>query len=630
VLVPVLYRGWLLGVLAFANIEHMPNWLPLTPDLLRHLAAQVASALTTARLYEETREHLAAVRRLSERVHALNNVSVQIQAARSPEEVFAQTFAGLRSLGLHAVVAGADELGSNLRVIAHSFTPRETSRMAALGAPPSLTNPLPIMEIPVVEAAIRSREVQFCDNVEPALAACFPEASPEMVQALGEALGALRGIVAPLIARDRLLGLLIILGGNLQPGDEAALAPLASQAAVALDKADLYDAMLAAYRFSESLIDSMSEGLAVVDTEGRHMLANRAFCDMVGYSPEELDGVLPPHPYWPEEDVDPSWADLRRIMSGACPPGREVVVTLRRRDGAGFHAGMTPGEVHDERGRLTGILVIVRDLTEREQLESEAAQARAAREADRLKSELLSTVSHELRTPLAAIKGFTSTMLRYGDRLSVEEQREFLNDIEDASDRLAELVGNLLNMSRLEAALLSMELEALDLAPLLREEAGGFLPRLSARKQTLIVQAPDQLPPTQADPRRMRQVFANLLDNAAKYTPNGGHITVTAAEEEGEVVVSIADTGPGIPTEHLSRIFEPFHRVDSGLTRTVGGTGLGLAITRRILDAQGGRIEVRSAPGQGATFIVRLPILTSDPPAAPPEPTPDPAHPRLE
>jgi len=221
-------------------------------------------------------------------------------------------------------------------------------------------------------------------------------------------------------------------------------------------------------------------------------------------------------------------------------------------------------------------------------------------------------------------------MLRYGDRLSVEEQREFLNDIEDASDRLAELVGNLLNMSRLEAALLSMELEALDLAPILREEANGFLPRLSARKQTLSVQAPDQLPLTQADPRRMRQVFANLLDNAAKYTPNGGRITVTATEEEGEVVVSIADTGPGIPTEHLSRIFEPFHRVDSGLTRTAGVTVLGLAITRRILDAQGGRIEVRSAPGQGATFIVRLPILPGDTPPAPAETAPALAHPRLD
>jgi PAS domain S-box-containing protein len=609
VLVPVLYRGWLLGVLGFLNIQHMPNWLPLTPDLLRHLAAQVASALTTARLYEETREHLAAVRRLSERVHALNNVSVQIQAARHADEVFAQTFAGLRSLGLHAVVTGTGENGDGLSVIAHSFTARETARVAAMGAQPLAPEHLPLSRIEAFETAIRTREIQFCDNILPALAACFPTTPPDVLQSLSEALGVTRGVIAPLIARDRLLGLLVILGSNLHPGDEAALAPLASQAAIALDKAALYDAMQAAYRFSESLIDSMSEGLAVVDTEGRHMLANRAFSAMVGYEQEELEGQLPPLPYWPGEEDTASRAELRKILSGAYPPGREVSVTLRRRDGTTFHAGLTPGEVHDERGRVTGILVVVRDLTEREQLEAEAAEAHAAREADRLKSELLSTVSHELRTPLAAIKGFTSTMLRYGDRLSAEEQKEFLHDIEDSSDRLAELVSNLLNMSRLEAALLSMEPEPLDLAPLVRDEATGFLPRLIGRKQQLGLSVPDQLPLVQADPRRVRQVISNLLDNAAKYTPKGGHIDIHAEEDGADVVIIIADSGPGIPPEHLDRIFEPFHRVDSGLTRTVGGTGLGLAITRRIVDAHGGRIEVQSAPGAGTTFTVRLPII---------------------
>ncbi len=612
ILVPVLYRGWLLGVLAFANLHEMPNWLPLTPDLLRHLAAQVASALTTARLYEETREHLAAVRRLSERLHALNNVSVQIQAALHPDEVYAQTFAGLRSLGLHAVVTGVDDTGEGLRLIAHSFTMRETSRAAALGLETAGPDRLPVVTLDAFEQAIRTRNVQLCEDMYPAIAACFPELDPDVVQTLAGTLGVTRGVIAPLIARDRLLGLLVILGDNLQRGDEAALAPLASQAAIALDKASLYEAMLASYRFSESLIDSMSEGLAVVDTEGRHMLANRAFCDMVGFTQDELEGTLPPQPYWPDDDAGNQRAELQKILSGAYPPGREVVATLRRRDGSTFHAGLTPGEVHDERGRVTGLLVIVRDLTEREELEAEAAQARAAREADRLKSELLSTVSHELRTPLAAIKGFTSTMLRYGDRLSVDEQREFLGDIEDASDRLAELVGNLLNMSRLEAALLSIESEALDLAPLVREEAAGFAPRMKSRKQQLILAVPETLPPVMADVRRMRQVLANLLDNAAKYTPVGGRVTVQAGEENGDVVISVIDTGPGIPAEHLAQIFEPFHRVDSRLTRTVGGTGLGLAITRRILDAQGGRIDVQSQLGAGATFTVRLPIIGSE------------------
>lgn len=606
ILVPVLYRGWLLGVLGFANIAQMPNWLPLTPDLLRHLAAQVASALTTARLYEETREHLAAVRRLSERLHALNNVSVQIQAARHADEVYAQTFAGLRSLGLHAVALGLDAPAGWVQVLAHSFNERDLAKVAAKGGLPS--GGLPLDSVPAIKDALHRREVQFTPDISPVLTAIFPTADPTLRQVFSEILGVWHAIVAPLIARDRLLGLLVIMGANLQPGDETALAPLASQAAVALDKAYLYDAMQAAHRFSGSLIDSMSEGLAVVDTEGRHVLANRAFCAMVGYTPEELDGRLPPYPYGPADEDERSWATFATLIGGELPPGREVPVTLRRHDGSAFSAGLTPAEVHDERGRVTGLMVIVRDLTERERLEATAAQAHAAREADRLKSELLATVSHELRTPLAAIKGFTSTMLRYGDRLSLEEQREFLGDIEQSSDRLAELVGNLLNMGRLEAALLSMEPERIDLAPLLRAEAADFMPRLVARRQTLTVEIPEHLPPVPADPRRIRQVLANLLDNAAKYTPLGGHIRVSAADEGDWVCFAVADSGPGIPADHLQRVFEPFHRVDSGLTRTVGGTGLGLAITRRILDAHHGRIQVESPPGQGALFTVRLPV----------------------
>ncbi len=609
ILVPVLYRGWLLGVLGFANIAHMPNWLPLTPDLLRHLAAQVASALTTARLYEETREHLAAVRRLSERLHALNNVSVQIQAARHADEVYAQTFAGLRSLGLHAVALGLDAPAGSLQVLAHSFGDRDLAKVTDLGLLPLPPGGLPLGSVPAISDALHRREVQFTPDISPVLAAVFPTANPALRQVFTELLGVWQAIVAPLIARDRLLGLLVILGANLQPGDETALAPLASQAAVALDKAYLYDAMQAAHRFSGSLIDSMSEGLAVVDTEGRHVLANRAFCAMVGYTAEELDGRLPPYPYWPLDEDERSWATFSALVAGELPPGREVPVTLRRRDGAGFSAGLTPAEVHDERGRVTGLMVIVRDLTERERLEAAAAQAHAAREADRLKSELLATVSHELRTPLAAIKGFTSTMLRYGDRLSLEEQREFLGDIEQSSDRLAELVGNLLNMGRLEASLLSMECELLDLVPLLRAETADFVPRLAAGRQTLTVEIPERLPLVSADSRRIRQVLANLLDNAAKYTPMGGHIRVRAADEGEWVSFAVADSGPGIPADHLQRVFDPFHRVDSGLTRTVGGTGLGLAITRRILDAHHGRIQVESPPSQGATFTVRLPVV---------------------
>ncbi len=226
--------------------------------------------------------------------------------------------------------------------------------------------------------------------------------------------------------------------------------------------------------------------------------------------------------------------------------------------------------------------------------------------ASQHKTELLSTVSHELRTPLGAIKGYATALLRFGPRIRSAERREFLESIDRAADRLATLIEDLLLAQRLEAGALPIHPEPVDVAALANEVVGELAPRASVH--AFVCAVPPALPPARGDPRRVRQVLLNLLDNAVKYSPEGGEVRVAAEARNGELVVTVCDQGIGIPAEELARVFERFHRVESDLTRATRGTGLGLAICQGIVQAQGGRIGVESAgPGRGSAFWFTLP-----------------------
>ena len=281
------------------------------------------------------------------------------------------------------------------------------------------------------------------------------------------------------------------------------------------------------------------------------------------------------------------------------------------------------------RGRLLGVLTVATpeprawraaDLTllqtvanqlaaalEAEQLRSAAAAAAAAREAERLKSELLSIVSHELRTPLGAIKGFASGLLHYGDRLDEAERTESLRSIDHAADRLTELIDNLLDLQRLEAGRLTVTYGMVDLAELATMVVTEMAPRAANHILDLVI-APD-VPPVMGDARRLRQVLQNLVENAVKYSPDGGRIAVRVQAPPGVVELRVEDEGVGIPPDQLHAIFERFHRVDNSATRRIGGTGLGLAIVKGLVTAHGGTIHAESeGEGRGSAFVVTLPI----------------------
>jgi len=229
------------------------------------------------------------------------------------------------------------------------------------------------------------------------------------------------------------------------------------------------------------------------------------------------------------------------------------------------------------------------------------------KELEEMKSQLLSTVSHELRTPLASIKGFATTLLRQDVRWDEATQREFLRIIEEESNRLEELIDNLLDMSQVEAGALRIQKEPVQLRRLVREAVE--MAQRRTETHWFVVDLPSELPRVWADPRRIRQVLNNLLENAIKYSPDGGQITVRCEVDSKRVTVSIADQGQGIPPEYLERVFDRFFQVDSANTRKMGGSGLGLAIAKGIVQAHDGAIWAEATPGQGSVFRFTLPIV---------------------
>jgi len=260
---------------------------------------------------------------------------------------------------------------------------------------------------------------------------------------------------------------------------------------------------------------------------------------------------------------------------------------------------------------VAGLAVLGRLLDE----EREAATARSRElaaanvrlaELDRLKSDFVSMVSHELRTPLGLIKGYTGTLLARDTGLDADTREEFLQVIDEETDRLTELVTNLLDMSRIEAGTLRVDRHPMQLARLL----AACAERLRVREPTRVLQVnvPENIPPVLADERRIAQVVDNLLTNAARYSPAGMPLSLGAHVENGRVEVRVVDLGVGIPADKQEQVFEKFFRVDTSDTRRFAGTGLGLAICRGIVQAHGGSIWVQSEPGHGSTFAFTLPI----------------------
>ena len=253
-----------------------------------------------------------------------------------------------------------------------------------------------------------------------------------------------------------------------------------------------------------------------------------------------------------------------------------------------------------------------RELQEKNrQLEDSFAKLK---ELDRLKSNFLATMSHELRTPLTSVIGYSEMMLEGLGGPLTAEQREYLGIIMEKGENLLQLITSILDISKIEAGRVRLVLSELDAAQVMRDAVATVLP-LARKKGLKVGCEPPRIPRIHADRDKLRQCLVNLCSNAVKFTPAGGHVTVSAEALPGaRVAIHVSDSGIGISEEHLERVFDVFYQVDGSSTREYGGAGLGLAIVKSFVEAHGGEVRVGSRLGEGSVFSVVLPV---SPPAGP-------------
>jgi PAS domain S-box-containing protein len=380
--------------------------------------------------------------------------------------------------------------------------------------------------------------------------------------------------------------------------------------------------------YTRSLLESNIDALMTTDPRGIITDLNKQMEALTGCTRDELIGA-PFKNYF----TDPSRAEagIKRVLSEGKVTNYEL--TARARDGTLTVVSYNATTFHDRDRRLQGVFAAARDVTELKRIEQALQQKNVELEdASRMKSEFLANMSHELRTPLNAIIGFSEVLSDglLGDM--TDKQRRFIGDIFKSGKHLLSLINDILDLSKVEAGKMLLDLDPVDLSSLLRNSLSIIKGQAAARHVRLDMRGPDRLGFMNADARKIKQIVYNLLSNAVKFTAEGGDVILAAdkvsradvgvlpglwpgltfplveSEFSEFLRVSVTDNGIGISPEGLEHLFKPFSQVDSGLGRKFEGTGLGLAMVKLLVDLHGGAVAVESAVGEGSCFTVWIPM----------------------
>jgi PAS domain S-box-containing protein len=573
VAIPLIVADRVIGVI-HAGSEAFAQFVEEDARLLELIADRIALAINQATLHELERV-------AQERLQFLGEASALLASSLDVDET-------LQRVAQLAVPHFADWCAVDLvqpdgtlqRVaIAHVDPTRvELAGRLAAAFPSRVDDPRGI------GAVVRSRTALLTEQIDPdALRAALADRPAYLHALLRLQLSSI--IVAPLLVRDRTLGALTFVwaesGRHYDQADLGFAQELAARAAVAVDNAQLYRAAEEQAQAGRVLA-SVGDGVFLVDRSGCVRTWNHAAAAATGLSAGDVLDRL-------AVDAIPGWRAIEQRVTvgagGTAPRAESLPLDLGGRElWLSIHGVAVPD----------GVVYAFRDLTEERALEQ-------------MRTEFVSTVSHELRTPLAAIYGAAMTLRRSDVALDEDQRAKLLDVVSGEADRLARTVNDILWASRLDTDTLHVNIQSCDPRALVDEVVRAQEAHLDPGHE-LVLEVADGLPQVAADLDKVGRVLINLVDNAVKYSPDGGRVSVTAMQVGAHVRFSVADTGLGVPPAEQRRVFEKFYRLDPDMNRGVGGTGLGLYICRELVRRMQGRIWVESAGlGQGSTFHVELP-----------------------
>ncbi|MFA5033152.1 MAG: ATP-binding protein [bacterium] len=342
------------------------------------------------------------------------------------------------------------------------------------------------------------------------------------------------------------------------------------------------------YATAESIFD----GILVIDSKGNILTVNSASEGLLGIKKEQVIGR---HILDCLEDVKILDLATRKLEAGNEYYTEELIITDRITNTEKILNGRI-SSVFTRAGKRLGTVIVLRDITKE-------------KEAERMKNEFVSNVSHEIRTPLSSIKGFVDTLLMV--KVSEAERKKFLNIIKQESNRLNQLISDLLDLSRIESRRVELKFEPVDVLKKLEAVKSEIYGKISRKNLFFEIKVPGSLPPVKADKNALFQILVNLISNAIKFTEKGGKIDVKAelCNKKERVKFSVRDTGYGIEEKYWGKIFEKFYRIETS-SHKIPGTGLGLSIVKDLVEKHNGKIWVESKPGEGSTFYFTIPVFT--------------------
>jgi PAS domain S-box-containing protein len=529
-------------------------------ELARHLADAARGALERSELFETERRARALSQQLARTggvlATELDPAAVLEEVVQRAPELLDADAAAVRTVEADELVVSAAS-GDGAEGIVGSRTPSTAW----------LSGDVAQSRAPVaIDDVERDERVRAADPILASGHRAFlgvPLSGPE---------GALHGVLAVYARQPR----------SWRPEEVEALQALAANASAALSNAELYSRVSLEKERSVAILANIADGIVAVDRDGEVVLWNAAAEQITGVPAVEALG------HTPEEVLQ------RTLESGtdAVEYGPRLVSIMRGGEEAWL--SLSEAVMRDPMGAVAGRIFAFRDIS-------------ADRMVEQIKSDFVAAVSHSLRTPLTSIYGFAETLLRQDVLFGEAERRTFLQYISSESERLSGIVDQLLNVARLDAGDLQVVPELVDVAAVVSEVVDTATETGPVDGHRFEIDLPSEPLAAAADPEKLRQVFSILVENALKYSPAGGTVTVGARRKDDAVEVRVVDEGIGIPAAERERIFRKFYRAEATVRDGGGGTGLGLFIAQELVNAMGGRIWVESEEGAGSSFAFELP-----------------------